>query len=63
VVGGLLLLAFERTENVACVMHVRGVDGPDPDRADAFRPRAADLLPLGTAAAALAASLAAGGAP
>ena len=56
-VGGLLLHAFERTENVACVMHVRGVDLPDPDRADAFRPRCADLLPLGRAAAALLVSL------
>ena len=49
-VGGLLLHAFERTENVACVMHVRGVDLPDPDRADALRPRREDLLPLGVAA-------------
>ncbi|MCK6480313.1 MAG: energy-coupling factor transporter transmembrane protein EcfT [Planctomycetes bacterium] len=57
-VGGLLLHAFERTENVACVMHVRGVDVPDPDRADALRPRAADLLPLGAAAAVAALSLA-----
>jgi energy-coupling factor transporter transmembrane protein EcfT len=56
-VGGLLLHAFERTENVACVMHVRGVDAPDPDRADAFRPRAEDLLPLGVAGGALALSL------
>lgn len=56
-VGGLLLHAFERTENVACVMHVRGVDAPDPDRADALRPRPQDLLPLGAAAAALALSL------
>jgi len=56
-VGGLLLHAFERTENVACVMHVRGVDIPDPDRADAFRPTPFDLLPLGAAAAALAMSL------
>ena len=56
-VGGLLLHAFERTENVACVMHVRGVDAPDPDRADALRPRRADALPLGAAATALALSL------
>ena len=56
-VGGLLLHAFERTENVACVMHVRGVDAPDPDRADALRPRPQDLLPLGAAAGALALSL------
>jgi len=56
-VGGLLLRAFERAENVACVMHVRGVDAPDPDRSDAFRPRAADAVPLGFAAAALAISL------
>jgi len=62
-VGGLLLQAFERTENVACVMHVRAVDAPDPDRADAFRPRAADLLPLGVAAAALALSLSIRGGP
>lgn len=59
-VGGLLLHAFERTENVACVMHVRAVDVPDPDRADAFRPRALDALPLGFAGAALALSLLAG---
>jgi energy-coupling factor transporter transmembrane protein EcfT len=57
-VGGLLLHAFERTENVACVMHVRGVDVPDPDRADALRPRWADLLPLAAAAAVAALSLA-----
>jgi energy-coupling factor transporter transmembrane protein EcfT len=57
-VGGLLLEAFERTENVACVLHVRAVDVPDPDRADAFRPRPADVLPLGVAAAALVLSLA-----
>jgi energy-coupling factor transporter transmembrane protein EcfT len=59
-VGGLLLQAFERTENVACVMHVRAVDVPDPDRADAFRPRPQDVLPLGAAAAALALSILAG---
>jgi len=52
-VGGLLLHAFERTENVACAMHVRGVDVPDPDAADVFRPRRADLLPLGTGLLAL----------
>jgi len=51
-VGGLLLHAFERTENVACIMHVRGVDLPDPDRGDALRPRGEDLLPLGVAACA-----------
>jgi energy-coupling factor transporter transmembrane protein EcfT len=56
-VGGLLLHAFERAENVACVMHVRGVDVPDPDRSDAFRPRAADAVPLSFAGAALALSL------
>ena len=56
-VGGLLLHAFERTENVACVMHVRGVDLPDPDRADALRPRREDLLPLGVAAGVAALSL------
>ncbi len=56
-VGGLLLHAFERTENVACVMHVRGVDVPDPDRADAFRPTRFDALPHGAAGASLAASL------
>lgn len=59
-VGGLLLQAFERTENVACVMHVRAVDVPDPDRADAFRPRPLDAIPLGAAGAALALSLLAG---
>jgi len=58
IVGGLLLHAFERMENVACVMHVRGVDLPDPDRADAFRPRPLDLLPLARGVAALALSLA-----
>ena len=56
-VGGLLLHAFERTENVACVMHVRGVDVPDPDRADAFRPTPFDAIPLGAAALALAGAL------
>jgi energy-coupling factor transporter transmembrane protein EcfT len=55
--GGLLLQAFERAENVACVMHVRGVDVPDPDRADALRPRPADGVPLAFAGAALAVSL------
>jgi energy-coupling factor transporter transmembrane protein EcfT len=62
-VGGLLLHAFERTENVACVMHVRGVDAPDPDRADAFRPRPFDLVPLAAAGAVLALSLSFRGAP
>jgi len=62
-VGGLLLHAFERMENVACVMHARGVDAPDPDPADALRPRALDALPLGFAGAALAVSLLSGGAP
>jgi energy-coupling factor transporter transmembrane protein EcfT len=62
-VGGLLLQAFERSENVACVMHVRAVDVPDPDRADAFRPRVQDLLPLGVAGAALAISLSIRGGP
>ena len=57
IVGGLLLHAFERMENVACVMHARGVDAPDPDRADALRPRALDAIPLGFAAAALAVSI------
>jgi energy-coupling factor transporter transmembrane protein EcfT len=57
VAGGLLLQAFERAENVACVLHVRGVDAPDPDRADALRPRPEDAVPLGFAGAALAASL------
>lgn len=56
-VGGLLLHAFERTENVACVLHVRGVDVPDPDRADAFAPRLPDLVPLGFALAVLGLSL------
>ena len=51
-VGGLLLEAFERTENVACVMHVRGVDLPDPVRAGAFRPRPEDAVPLCFAATA-----------
>ncbi len=57
-VGGVLLESFERTENVACVMHVRGVDLPDPDRADAFRPRPWDVLPLGAGLAVLALALA-----
>jgi energy-coupling factor transporter transmembrane protein EcfT len=56
-VGGLLLHAFERAENVACVMHVRGVDVPDPDRAEAFRPTRFDAIPLGAAAASLAGAL------
>jgi energy-coupling factor transporter transmembrane protein EcfT len=60
--GGMLLHAMERTENVACVLHVRGVDVPDPDVADAFRPRAEDLVALAPAAAALAFVLAGGGA-
>jgi energy-coupling factor transporter transmembrane protein EcfT len=62
-VGGLLLEAFERTENVACVMHVRAVDVPDPDRADAFRLRPADVVPLGVAAAAVALCIASRGSP
>ena len=56
-VGGLLLHAFERTENVACAMHVRGVDVPDPDRADAFRPTRFDAIPLGAAGLSLAGTL------